>query len=146
MGSDKCEICGCELNSEKNVYAKDCRSGRSHKSTHHYVPERLFGRSKTRKDKSLGMVIFETCPWKGMERKRGKFCYECGEILLHNPVLLPKDINLFAKLVRLKHLNESRKTDGKHKIRKRIVLLHKVIEEGIKAILVAEKAKPPPQQ
>ncbi|MFH1031612.1 MAG: hypothetical protein V1767_03480 [Chloroflexota bacterium] len=130
-----CAICGCELSSEKNAYAKDHRSGRSHVSTHHYIPERLFGRSKTLKNKSLGMVIFETSPWKGMEGKSDQFCYECGEILLHNPVLLRQDIKLFARLVRLRHLNEVQKTDSKQKIRKRIILLHEVIKEGLKVLL-----------
>ena len=75
-----------------------------------------------------------------MEEKSDRFCYECGEILLHNPVLLPADIEGFADLVERKGLKESQKPESKEKIAGRIKLLHKVIEKGIEALL-AEKRR-----
>jgi hypothetical protein len=61
------------------------------------VPERFFGRSTNRRGtKTPG--VFEICPW-GQEGKTAVFCYECHAELLHNPVLLPEDIDSLAKLV-----------------------------------------------
>ena len=73
------------------------------------------------------------------QQQDGQFCYECHEELLHNPVFLSTDISRFAKLVELRNLNESKKPKNKDKIAGRIVLLHEVIEKGIKALLMAEK-------
>ena len=66
-----------------------------------------------------------------MERQTEVFCYDCHEELLHNPVLLPDEIDKFAKLVGLRGLNESKKTNSKQKLAGRIMLLHEVIERGI---------------
>jgi len=60
-------------------------------------------------------------------------------------VFLPADICRFAELVRLRDLDESEKPASKDKIARRIELLHEVIEEGVKALLVAERAKPSPR-
>ena len=135
---NKCALCGCRIKS-KGRYAEQTKEGRSHLSRHHFVAERFFGRSATRKGKSPREPIFKNCPWAGVEGKSEVFCYECHEELLHNPVLLPEDIARFAKLVERRGLNESKKTASKSKIRRRIELLHEAIEEGIKALLVAEK-------
>jgi hypothetical protein len=136
-----CAICGCQIHRGGKDYAKPNIKGRSHAGKHHYVAERFFGRSATRKGESPREPIFKNCPWAGVEGKSGVFCYECHEELLHNPVLLSEDISQFAELVRLRGLNESQKTASKDKIRRRIELLHEVIEKGIKALLVAEKRR-----
>ena len=140
MESTNCVICGCRIHREGD-YAKPSIKGHSHASEHHYVAERFFGRSATRKSEPPREPIFKNCPWAGMEGKFGVFCYECGEELLHNPVLLPTDIDRFAELVRMRGLNESQKSASKDKIARRIELLHEVIEKGIKALLVAEKRR-----
>jgi len=136
MGFTNCAICGCQIH-HKGEYAKPTIRGRSHATRHHYIAERFFGRSATRKGEARE-PIFKNCPW-GLEGQSEQFCYECHEELLHNPVLLPMDIKQFAELVRLRDLNESQKTASKDKIAGRIKLLHEVIEKGIKALLVAEK-------
>ncbi len=138
MESTNCVICGCRIHRE-GEYAKPTIKGRSHATRHHYVAERFFGRSATRKGEPRE-PIFKNCPW-GLERQSEEFCYECHEELLHNPVLLPTDIKRFAELVTLKGLNESQKTASKDKMAGRIELLHEVIEKGIKALLVAEKRR-----
>jgi len=139
MGVDKCGICGCSIH-HGGEYAKPTIKGRSHATRHHLVAERFFGRSATRKDEQRE-PIFKNCPW-GREKQRREFCYECHEELLHNPVFLPEDISRFAELVRLRDLDESEKPASKDKIARRIELLHEVIEEGVKALLAAERTKP----
>jgi len=138
MGSTNCVICGCRIHRE-GEYARPTIKGRSHATRHHYVAERFFGRSATRKGEPRE-PIFKNCPW-GVEGQNGEFCYECHEELLHNPVLLPINIKRFAELVRLRGLNESQKSASKDKIARRIELLHEVIERGIEALLVAEKRR-----
>ena len=138
MGSTNCVICGCQIHRE-GEYARPTVRGRSHATRHHYVAERFFGRSATRKGE-LREPIFKNCPW-GVEGQSEEFCYECHEELLHNPVLLPTDIKRFRELVRMRGLNESEKTESKDKIARRIELLHEVIEKGIKALLAAEKRR-----
>ena len=138
--SKPCPICGCRIYSGGKDYAQDNIEGRSHASSHHYVAERFLGRSKNSKGKVSRKRIFETCPWEGMEGKSDKFCYDCHEELLHNPVFKPEDIKRFAELVRLKGLNEPKKAKSKDKIAGRIKLLHEAIEKGIDALL-AEKRR-----
>jgi hypothetical protein len=70
----------------------------------------------------------------GHESESDVFCYECHEELLHNPVLLPEDIALFAELVRLRCLSEGQKTSDRSKIAGRIALFHEVIELGLKTM------------
>ena len=136
-----CAICGCELNRKSKVYGEDNQDGRSHASEHHYVAKRFFGHSKTSKGKLPRKPIFNSknCPPQWEDKKVGILCYDCHEELLHNPVFLASDIKQFAKLVELMNLNENDKPKSKDKIKGRIVLLHEVIEKGIKAILRAEK-------
>jgi len=108
-------------------------AGRSHASKHHFVPERLFGRSANRRGtKREG--VFSTCPW-SHEGETGAYCYDCHEELLHNPVLLPEDVRAFAELVKRRNLHEDLKPEHKDKIAGRIMLLHEVIAVGLKALL-----------
>jgi hypothetical protein len=54
--------------------------------------------------------------------------------LIHNPVLLPEDIQVFAELVRKRSLDEVEKSERRDKIAGRIKLLHEVIAAGLKAL------------
>jgi hypothetical protein len=47
---------------------------------------------------SLTKRVFAECPW-GKEKHAEVFCYECHELLLYNPVLLPEDVKRFSALV-----------------------------------------------
>ena len=77
--------------------------------------------------------IFSECPW---HSKRGTvvFCYECHEELIHNPVFLPCDLEVFAELVRLRGLDEQEKAVSRTKLAGRIKLLHEVITTGLRAL------------
>jgi hypothetical protein len=130
---ERCAICGCQLH-RSGEYATPTVAGRSHATEHHYVAERFFGRSKNRRG-SKREGIFAECPW-GYERKAQAYCYECHEELLHNPVLLPDDVCGFARLVRIRDLDEDRKPEERKKLAGRIVLMHDVISAGIKALLI----------
>jgi hypothetical protein len=98
-----CSICGCSVH-RSGDYAKPSVKGRSHRTAHHHVAERFFGRSKTRRGPARD-AVFAVCPW-GYEGRSSVFCYECHEELLHNPVLLPADVERFAALVRQASLDE----------------------------------------
>lgn len=129
---EKCAICGCVVN-HSGEYAKPTIKGRSHATKHHYIAKRFFRHSTTNKP------IFSTSPWK-VQPDWGTFCYECHEELLHNPVFLPEDVKKFAELVNLTNLNERDKTASKRKLSNRIVLLHEVIETGIKSLLSKKRS------
>jgi hypothetical protein len=90
---ERCAICGCRLN-RSGEYATPTKQGRSHATEHHFVAERFFGRSANRKG-TLTERVFAECPW-DQEKQAGVFCYECHELLLHNPVLLPEDVKRFS--------------------------------------------------
>ena len=62
------------------------------------------------------------------------FCYECHEILLHNPVFTRENILDFAGLVKQKQLDEAQKTRSNEKLGGRVQLLHEVIELGLRAL------------
>ena len=126
--TEKCGICGCELNRSGN-YATPTPEGRSHATAHHYVAERFFGRSANRRGNQREPV-FDTCPW-GFEGEKAVFCYECHEELIHNPVFLPDDVERFAELVRNCGLAESTKSEDRDRLAGRIKLLHEVIARGI---------------
>jgi hypothetical protein len=130
--TERCAICSCELHRTKGTYALPTAEGRSHASRHHFVAERFFGRSNNRRGTQRGKV-FEKCPW-GVEGKTAVFCYDCHEELLHNPIFLPSDIARFADLVKVRSLNEEKKTESKDKIAGRIELLHEVIERGLEEL------------
>ena len=118
---ETCSICGCPLH-RSGEYSTPTVAGRSHATEHHFVPERFFGRSTNpRGTKRDG--IFEECPF-GYEGKTAGYCYECHEELLHNPVLLPADIEALAELVRRLAINETFKPENRAKIADRILLLH----------------------
>lgn len=129
MVPELCAICGCELHRTANTYARPTLEGRSHATRHHYVAERFFGRSTNRRG-TLREPIFAACPWEA-EGKSAVFCYECHEELLHNPVLLPQDLERFRELVAIRGLNEQRKDLGRSKLAGRIELLHEVIAAGL---------------
>lgn len=130
--SEKCAICGCQLH-RGGEYAKPTVRGRSHATEHHYVAERFFGRSSNRRG-TQRTPIFDECPW-GVEGGKVVFCYECHEELIHNPVLLLKDVELFAKLVQQRGFNETSKKEDRSHIAGRIKLLHEVIAKGLEQLL-----------
>lgn len=130
--TEKCAICGCELHRTKETYARPTAEGRSHASKHHFVPERFFGRSAMRNGEQR-KKIFEKCPWKH-ERETILFCYDCHEELIHNPVLLPDDIKVLARVVKLRGLSETRKTESREPIAGRIRLFHEIIRKGLEQI------------
>jgi len=130
--NEHCAICGCLLN-RKGKYAAPTVQGRAHATKHHFVAERFFGRSANRKG-NVRSRLFEKCPW-GLEGEYEVFCYECHEILLHNPVFTREDIAAFAKLARRKQLDEPEKTKSCEKLAMRVQLLHQVIERGIKTLM-----------
>ena len=113
-------------------YAKPNIKGRSHATKHHYVAERFFGRSSNRRGEQRD-PIFKSCPWHH-EGETAVYCYECHEELLHNPVLLPEDVQLFKKLVQRHNLSEDVKTESKELLGKRISLFHEAISLGLKEL------------
>ncbi len=143
MDLTKCVICGCSIH-RGGEYATPTVEGRSHATKHHYVAERFFGRSANRKGEQRE-PIFNNYPWE-LEKRSGEFCYDCHEELLHNPIFLPTDISRFAELVKLRGFDEREKTTSKDKLARRIELLHEVIEEGLKTLLVTAKNKTLSQQ
>ena|SRR6266568_5723043 len=129
---ETCSICGCQLH-RSGEYATPTVAGRSHATKHHFVAERFFGRSTNRKGtKREG--VFGICPF-GHERETAVYCYECHEELLHNPVLLPTDIQALAELVRKRGINEACKPEDREKIAARILLFHEAISAGLKQML-----------
>jgi hypothetical protein len=129
-----CAICGCVLQRTGN-YASGT-DGLDHAGRSHYVAERLFGRSSNGR-KTVTGPVFTECPW-GLERQFAVMCYECHEVMLHNPVIVPADIARFAELVRLRGLREPVKEADKEKLGKRIQLFQEVIAAGIRTVLNAE--------
>jgi hypothetical protein len=134
---ERCAICCCQLHRTRGTYAT--AQGRAHASKHHYVAERFFGRSNNRRGTQRER-IFGECPW-GDEGKSDLFCYECHELLLHNPVLLPEDVQRFSMLVRQKGLSEELKPEGSKMIAERIKLFHDVISRGLSVLLQDEKGR-----
>lgn len=136
--SEECAICGCALH-RTGDYATPTVAGRSHATKHHYVAERFFGRTANRRG-AVRDRIFAACPW-GMEEKGDIFCYECHELLLHNPVLLPEDVARFSDLVRRRGLSEEHKPEDFKKLAGRIELFHEVIARGIASLHQDELGK-----
>jgi len=129
--TQRCGICGCLLN-RGGKYARPTPEGRAHATKHHYVAERFFGRSANRRGEQRE-AIFDSCPW-NLEKQVAVYCYECHEELLHNPVLSPEDIGMFAGLVRSRQLNEDQKPEHRAMLAGRIQLFHEVIRTGLKAL------------
>src|SRR5581483_142551 len=130
--TETCGVCGCRLHRGRD-YAAASVAGRSHATRHHYVAERFFGRSANRRGEIRGRVCVR-CPW-GAEGKSQVFCYECHELVLHNPVLLPEDLKRLRDLVILSGLSERTKPAHVRKLAGRIELLHDIIEAGLGAVL-----------
>ncbi|MBI4915865.1 MAG: hypothetical protein HY825_08455 [Acidobacteria bacterium] len=130
--SESCALCGCVVH-RQGRYAEPTQRGRSHATKHHFVPQRFFGRSANR-PRTVRPAIFKTSPWP-VEDPTAVFCYECHEELLHNPVLLPEDLDAFRRLVALRGLDEARKPASRVKIAGRIELFHEVIAAGLEALL-----------
>jgi hypothetical protein len=130
MSQERCKICGCKLH-RSGTYATPTIEGRSHATEHHYVAERFFGRSKNRGGEQR-LPLFLKCPWE-LERKSAVYCYDCHEVVLHNPVFTPENIRVFAELVRRRGLNEDEK-EGFGKQAGRVKLLHEVIKAGLAAL------------
>jgi hypothetical protein len=129
---ERCAFCNCLLQRKSGTYARANLLGRSHATKHHLVAERFFGRSSNRKGtKTDG--IFEVCPWK-QEGVTQVFCYECHEEMLHNPVFLPEDVQMFRELVQVRCLDEAEKTEERTKLAGRIRLFHDVLAAGLKAL------------
>src|SRR6266849_8704919 len=128
---EHCGLCACKLHRGEG-YAKPTLEGRSHATEHHFVAERFFGRSRNRRG-TVYPAIFPECPW-NCERKKLVFCYECHELLLHNPVFLPEDMALFRDLVRNRGLAEEDKPENGEKIAGRIRLFHEVIARGLQEL------------
>lgn len=132
---ERCAICDCQLTRGAD-YATPTPNGRAHASKHHFVPERFFGRSANRRGE-VRQPVFAAPPW-GHEGECGLFCYDCHEDLLHNPVLLPTQIKVLAKLVKLRRLDEDEKTDSREKLAGRIRLLQEAIALGLETLAVQE--------
>ncbi len=137
--AEQCAICGCELHRAPGTYARATIAGRSHATKHHVVAERFFGRSATRRGVQR-TGVFAECPW-DKEGHTEVFCFECHEELLHNPVLLPEDINQLAELVRLRGLNERKKSRTRAAAAGRIQLLHEVIARGLGVLLKEQRSR-----
>jgi hypothetical protein len=80
----------------------------------------ILGRSGNRRSEIRNRV-FQTCPW-GFEGKSESYCYECHEVLLHNPVILPDDVAASARLVASRGLDETEKPPDHTKLAGRIKL------------------------
>jgi len=135
--SERCALCGCLLN-RSGEYATPTVQGRSHATEHHFVAERFFGRTKNRPGQQRVPILDED-PW-GVEGQKEVFCYECHEELLHNPVLLPQDIQQFAALVANRALNENEKPGGRRKIAGRIKLFHEILVTGLRVLTETRKS------
>ena|SRR5215475_9382766 len=138
MDTERCCICKCPVHRDGD-YASPTPKGRSHRTEHHYIAERFFGRSTNRRG-TQREAIFQKSPW-SLSAETGVFCYECHEELIHNPVFLPEDIDRFAELVALKGLRDSTKTTDRSRLGGRIELLHKAISLGIAMLLKRESNK-----
>lgn len=138
--AENCAICGCLLHRAAGTYARPTPEGRSHATEHHFVAERFYGRSKNRRG-TQREGIFAACPW-GVEGQSDVFCYECHEELLHNPVILPADMQHFAELVRVRGLAENHKLNSRQPIAGRVQLFQAIISRGIEALLAEDRALP----
>ena len=130
--NETCAICGCWVH-RRGGYARPSIKGRSHATKHHFVAERFFRRSKTRKTQARA-GIFEKDPW-GAKGKSAVLCYECHEELLHNPVLLPEDVEALRHLVDRSGFAETQKPRGRGKIAGRIGLLYEALHVGLQELV-----------
>jgi hypothetical protein len=131
--AEHCALCGCDLHRTPGEYANATIEGRSGATKHHSVAQRFFRRSRTRPARQIE-GIFTSCPWGNEGQSADVFCYECHELLLHNPVLLREDVLRFAELVRMRNLAETAKPADYSKIAGRVVLFHEVIARGLELL------------
>jgi hypothetical protein len=118
--TEHCELCGCQL-FRTTKYADPTIEGRSGASEHHFIAKRL------------AKGVFASSPWKH-DVKSAMLCYECHELLLHNPVLFQEDVKRFAELVRMRDLAEEVKPPDQSKIAGRVVLFHELIARGLQVL------------
>ena len=137
--SERCAICDCMLHRTAGTYARPSPEGRSHATKHHFVAERFFGRSSNRRG-TVTDGVFSSCPW-GHEGQTAVFCYDCHEELLHNPVLLPADIAIFAALVKQLGLTEEQKTSDRSMLGGRVELLHEALARGLASLAEEQAAR-----
>src|SRR5207244_3015330 len=103
------------------------------------VAERFFGRSKNRRG-SQRERVFAKCPW-SLEGEVSVYCYDCHELLLHNPVLLPDDIERLRAIILARGYGERTKERGYRKLAGRIRALHDVIDAGLSSVLRRTRRK-----
>jgi hypothetical protein len=117
----RCVVCRCRLTTGGG-YADSSVQGRAHATNHHFVAKRFFGTG-----------VFHICPW-DIGNKTAVCCYECHEVLLHNPVFTEANLAVFAALVVARGLDEDDKPPTAEKLGGRIRLLHEVIDAGLSAL------------
>lgn len=76
-----------------------------------------------------------------MEGESATLCYDCHELLIHNPVLLPEDMESFAKLVRERGFSEKQKEKGYGNLVGRVLLLNEVIHRGLEVLSKNPRSK-----
>jgi hypothetical protein len=129
---ERCSFCNCILHRTAGKYALPTVEGRSHATKYHLVAGRFLGRSSNRRGtKTEG--IFERCPW-NQEGATKLFCYECHEELLHNPVFLAEDVQVFAELVKARGLDEDQKSGDRSKLAGRVLLFHEALSIGLQTL------------
>ena len=127
-GINNCGLCGCVIQNNGG-YAEPTVDGRSHRTKHHYVAERFFGRSNNRRGEIReGIFSVEELD---IKPKFGEYCYDCHEELLHNPIILKSEMDKLAEIFKIIGANEDVKTERKDKLKQRIITLKEVIRKGI---------------
>src|SRR3546814_14908987 len=96
--NERCVICDCILHRIAGTYARPSAEGRSHATKHHFVAERFFGRSSTRRG-TVTDGVFSFFPW-GHGGQIAVFCYECTEDHLQNTDLLQDELEAFQTLLK----------------------------------------------
>jgi len=125
---NKCGLCGCVIHNNGG-YAEPTVAGRSHRTKHHYVAERFFGRSNNRRGEIREGIFSDT--ELDIKPKIGEYCYDCHEELLHNPIILKTEMDKLSEIFKIIGANEDVKTESKDKLKQRIVTLKEVIRKGI---------------
>ena len=128
---EPCSICGCSVH-RKGEYARATVKGRSHATWHHLIAKRFFGRKANKRSGKID-AIFERKDWEA-EQDKIVLCYDCHEVLLHNPIFLKKDLDRFRMLIKDHGFNETKKTESTRQLAGRIVLLHEIIEKGLEVL------------
>lgn len=74
-----------------------------------------------------------TCQ-KGTKAKPLSSATNCHEELLHNPVLLPEDVERLSEVVKARCIGEEAKEESLNKLAERIKLFHEIIDKGLNEI------------